>query len=309
MALIQSIRDMGITIIMVEHLVKAVFGMADRIVVLNAGDLIAEGTPARDLLQRGSHRRLPREVSPWLTSSQIRGVDVAYGDIQALVGCVAGGRRGRDRRADRAERGREDDPDAGHRRAPPAASPAPSIWVTRPCTPRRPTGSSTHGVILVPEGRRLFGGLTVIDNLELGAYSKRAREVRASTLKLVFELFPLLAERKAQRANTMSGGQQQMLAIGRALMGVPKLLMLDEPSLGLGPLVVENIFETMQAHERAGRDHLPGGTERPAGARTRRPCLHPRAGTDRRYGSRCRNSCTTTGYRKPIWASARPRRD
>jgi branched-chain amino acid transport system ATP-binding protein len=103
-----------------------------------------------------------------------------------------------------------------------------------------------YGVILVPEGRRLFGGLTVMDNLELGAYSKRARAVRAKTLELVFELFPLLAERRAQRANTMSGGQQQMLAIGRALMGTPKLLMLDEPSLGLGPLVVESIFETVK---------------------------------------------------------------
>jgi branched-chain amino acid transport system ATP-binding protein len=103
-----------------------------------------------------------------------------------------------------------------------------------------------QGVILVPEGRRLFGGLTVLDNLELGAYPKRARGVRAETLRLVYELFPLLAERKAQRANTMSGGQQQMLAIGRALMGKPRLLMLDEPSLGLGPLVVESIFETVQ---------------------------------------------------------------
>ncbi|MCE5254702.1 MAG: ABC transporter ATP-binding protein [Actinomycetia bacterium] len=103
-----------------------------------------------------------------------------------------------------------------------------------------------QGVILVPEGRRLFGGLSVLDNLELGAYSKRARQVRAETLKLVYELFPLLADRKLQRANTMSGGQQQMLAIGRALMGVPRLLMLDEPSLGLGPLVVESIFETIK---------------------------------------------------------------
>jgi branched-chain amino acid transport system ATP-binding protein len=102
-----------------------------------------------------------------------------------------------------------------------------------------------HGIILVPEGRRLFGGLTVMENLEIGAYSKRAREVRANTLKLVFELFPLLADRKLQRANTMSGGQQQMLAVGRALMGVPKLLMLDEPSLGLAPIVVEQIFETL----------------------------------------------------------------
>ncbi len=109
-----------------------------------------------------------------------------------------------------------------------------------------------HGVILVPEGRRLFGGLTVLDNLELGAYSKRARESRSETLKLVFDLFPLLVERKDQRANTMSGGQQQMLAIGRALMGMPTLLMLDEPSLGLGPIVVQNIFETVKEMNRQG---------------------------------------------------------
>ncbi len=109
-----------------------------------------------------------------------------------------------------------------------------------------------QGVILVPEGRRLFGGLTVLDNLELGAYSKRAREARFESMKLVFELFPLLAERKEQRANTMSGGQQQMLAVGRALMGMPKLLMLDEPSLGLGPLVVESIFETVQTMNQHG---------------------------------------------------------
>jgi branched-chain amino acid transport system ATP-binding protein len=94
--------------------------------------------------------------------------------------------------------------------------------------------------------------LTVLDNLDLGAYSKRARAERAETLKLVYELFPLLAERKNQRANTMSGGQQQMLAVGRALMGLPRLLMLDEPSLGLGPLVVENIFETIQQMNQRG---------------------------------------------------------
>jgi len=103
-----------------------------------------------------------------------------------------------------------------------------------------------QGVILVPEGRRLFGGLTVLENLELGAYTQRARVARFKTLKHVFELFPILAERQKQRANTMSGGQQQMLAIGRALMGLPRLLMLDEPSLGLAPMIVENIFEIMK---------------------------------------------------------------
>jgi branched-chain amino acid transport system ATP-binding protein len=109
-----------------------------------------------------------------------------------------------------------------------------------------------QGVILVPEGRRLFGGLTVRDNLELGAYTRRARDKRAQTMQEVFALFPLLAERQAQRANTMSGGQQQMLAIGRALMGLPRLLMLDEPSLGLAPLLVENIFEIIQRANEQG---------------------------------------------------------
>lgn len=103
-----------------------------------------------------------------------------------------------------------------------------------------------QGVILVPEGRKLFGGLTVLENLELGAYASRARAKRTHTLRQVFDYFPVLADRKQQRANTMSGGQQQMLAIGRALMGLPHLLMLDEPSLGLAPLVVENIFEILQ---------------------------------------------------------------
>jgi branched-chain amino acid transport system ATP-binding protein len=109
-----------------------------------------------------------------------------------------------------------------------------------------------QGVILVPEGRRLFGGLTVLENLELGAYTRRAREARFETLKHVFELFPFLAERQKQHANTMSGGQQQMLAIGRAIMGLPRLLMLDEPSLGLAPKIVENIFEIVQLMNRQG---------------------------------------------------------
>lgn len=108
------------------------------------------------------------------------------------------------------------------------------------------------GVLLVPEGRRLFGGLTVLENLELGAYTKRARELRFKTMKHVYETFPILRERQGQRANTMSGGQQQMLAIGRAMMGLPRLLMLDEPSLGLAPLIVQNIFEIIKLMNEQG---------------------------------------------------------
>ncbi len=109
-----------------------------------------------------------------------------------------------------------------------------------------------QGMILVPEGRKLFGSLTVMENLELGAYAKRAREKRAQTIKKVYALFPILADRRDQQANTMSGGQQQMLAIGRALMGLPRLLMLDEPSLGLAPMIVENIFEIIRLTNEQG---------------------------------------------------------
>ncbi len=109
-----------------------------------------------------------------------------------------------------------------------------------------------RGIILVPEGRRLFCDMSVQENLELGAYAPRARVEREKTMQQVYDLFPLLAERKHHRAETLSGGQQQMLAIGRAIMGQPKLLMLDEPSLGLAPLVVENIFGIIQRMNQRG---------------------------------------------------------
>ncbi|WP_310609860.1 ABC transporter ATP-binding protein [Limnohabitans sp.] len=106
------------------------------------------------------------------------------------------------------------------------------------------------GLIQVPEGRKVFPNLSVLENLELGAFT-RARERRADNLTRVFDTFPRLRERQAQLAGTMSGGEQQMLAIGRGLMAEPKLLILDEPSLGLSPLLVEEMFALI-AQLRAG---------------------------------------------------------
>jgi branched-chain amino acid transport system ATP-binding protein len=109
-----------------------------------------------------------------------------------------------------------------------------------------------QGIILVPEGRRLFGGMTVLENLELGAYTRRAKQQRDKTLQHVLDVFPLLAERRHDHASSLSGGQQQMLAMGRALMGLPRLLMLDEPSLGLAPLIVRHIFEIVKSINKEG---------------------------------------------------------
>jgi branched-chain amino acid transport system ATP-binding protein len=109
-----------------------------------------------------------------------------------------------------------------------------------------------RGVVHVPEGRKVFGSLTVRENLELGSYTRAAKARRADSLERVFTLFPRLRERAGQAAGTLSGGEQQMLAIGRALMTLPKLLMLDEPSLGLAPLIVKEIFRIIVEINRAG---------------------------------------------------------
>ncbi len=103
-----------------------------------------------------------------------------------------------------------------------------------------------RGLILIPEGRRLFPYMTVLENLELGSYAQGNPEERGRKLKRVFELFPTAQEKRDQLCNSLSGGEQQMVAIGRGLMAGPKLLMLDEPSLGLSPIMVQLLFKTIK---------------------------------------------------------------
>ena len=108
------------------------------------------------------------------------------------------------------------------------------------------------GISQVPEGRRIFAGMTVLENLELGAFTRKDKDGIKSDMEMVFNRFPRLKERIGQLAGTLSGGEQQMLAMGRALMSRPRLLLLDEPSMGLAPLLIKEIFAIIQDINKAG---------------------------------------------------------
>jgi len=126
-------------------------------------------------------------------------------------------------------------------------------WRNQELVGMKPSQIVQQGVVHCPEGRKLFPEMTVLKNLMLGAYvHRRDRAGNQKMLDEVFNLFPILAERREQAAGSLSGGQQQMVAIGRAMMGRPKALLLDEPSLGLAPLVVKQVFEVIQRINRAG---------------------------------------------------------
>jgi branched-chain amino acid transport system ATP-binding protein len=125
---------------------------------------------------------------------------------------------------------------------------------------KEPSRVVRDGLTLVPEGRRIFAPLTVRENLMLGAYTRTDAKEIAETMEEISRLFPRLQERLYQRGGTLSGGEQQMLAVGRALMSKPEILLLDEPSLGLAPIVIDNMFETIRTHDPDRRTKCDAGS-------------------------------------------------
>ena len=267
---IRKIRDSGVTILLIEHDIELVMGLCEQVYVLDYGKLIAEGLPEivrsnpavieaylgikreeqRDFCQtRGLTEGTCEEPEKLLV---VENLSTSYGAIQALrdvsfvvptgeVVAVLG--------ANGAGKSTLLHTISGLLRP----NNGSVIYQSADMTRLDPAEIASRGLCQVPEGRQLFGELSVQDNLVVGTSVRSDwRKSIGDDVAYVYELFPVLAERRRQLARTLSGGEQQMLAIGRALVGRPKLLLLDEPSMGLAPLMVDRIFEALAELNRQG---------------------------------------------------------
>lgn len=268
---IRAIRASGITVLLVEHDIELVMDLSDAVAVLDHGSLIARGTPEavredptvikaylgdRRSVECAGRSEAARPEFPVVCDDaepllRVEDLHTAYGPIEALHGVSLEVPQGRIVAV------------LGANGAGKSTLLYTIAGVLSPTEGRVvfAGGDLVHvpaariaglGICQVPEGRRIFPSLNVEDNLLMGASGRRTRAGYADDLAFVYDLFPILAERRTQSARTLSGGQQQMLAIGRALTGRPRLLLLDEPSLGLAPLLVEHIFEALIKLNRQG---------------------------------------------------------
>ncbi len=254
MHLIFKIRDSGLAVVVIEHDMRFIFNLCDRVLCLVRGAAARRGHARRGAVRPPGHRGLHRwrrrggeRVSAML---EVRDLEVSYGKIKAVKGISLRGQRGRGRHPDRHQRGRQDDHPAHH--LGPVASVSGSItFQGRDLTTVQAHDIVQLGLAHSPEGRRIFPRLSVEENLRLGAFARKDKGINAD-LDAAFALFPILEERRAQPAGTFSGGEQQMLAMGRAMMSRPKLLMLDEPSMGLSPLMMKRIMTTVTTLQQQG---------------------------------------------------------
>ncbi len=242
--------DLRLTILLIEHDMKVVMGVSERVTVLDHGEKIAEGPPAEVRGEPARDRGLPGKAG-LMALLEVQDIRTYYGSIEALKGISLTVEEGEvvtligSNGAGKSTTLRSISGLTPARARQDHASPAQDIT-------RVPAHEIVaHGIALSPEGRHCFPRMTVRENLDLGAHHRRGPGV-GEDLERVFELFPRLQEREKQKAGTMSGGEQQMLAIGRALMARPRLLMLDEPSMGIAPILVQRIYETIAEINRDG---------------------------------------------------------
>ena len=242
-------RDSGLTILLIEHVMRAVMALASHVLVLDHGVAIASGAPETVVRDPAVISVLSR--CRGCVMLRVENLDVFYGDVQALNGvslqieqgaivAIVGANGAGKTTLIRAIAGMQQrlHGKIEFRGADIAGWPS-----YRVCN---------LGIGQVAEGRQVFPTLSVAENLDMGAMLSRARASRARNRERVLALFPVLAERARQAAGTLSGGEQQMLAIGRCLMGAPELIMFDEPSLGLAPSIVRNVLDTISELNRGG---------------------------------------------------------